>query len=231
MTYFDHYKKRLQVSGNGLGGAFKNSTVDVVNKTFADSPFYRKILVNDVEVEVRLITTKDLGERLILFRPSTTVDVGDRVNIDGESWLVFGFNDNEVYPKAIIRLTNDSLRWKDSEGTLHSQPCLATNEQYTKYEIEPNRYSVNLVRGGVYIYAPLNAETVSIKPSTRFIVGSQVYEVHGVDDMTYRYQGKGLVQVIVQFTTSNDKDDFVNGIADNSAMNGEPPTSGGGDLW
>lgn len=242
MAYIDDYKARLQAYGNTHSEVKDNTTADLINKTFVNSHEYKVVSIGGANVDTRVKPGKDYKNKSLLFRPNAVAHIGELITFDSESWLVFDFTFNEkVFPKADIQLCNEIIRWKDRDGSLVEYDCVAAASRYIKYDIRANRYDVELLQGGMFVYVSLNEDTRNIKPSQRFIIGGSVYEISGIDDLTFVNRGKGLIQFTTKLSTIQTNDDFVNKIADNSTLylsetgnttpSGGSDTGGGGDLW
>ncbi|MCY9737439.1 hypothetical protein M5X17_27440 [Paenibacillus alvei] len=235
---FSAYKERLKRNGNSDSDAIHKRTVDQINMKFKDSPSYALIKHNGIDTDARIIEGKKGFERFVLFRPDAQIDVGDYVDYLGRKWLIFDTYEDKVSPKALITSCNETLSWIDRKGKHIEMPVFALATRNTRYDILPDRWDVDLLAGMIYIIAKSTEESRSIEHSMRFIIGhNTVYEVAGIDDVTFmRHGGNGMIQFTFKITTRTVKDDFVNRIADNSyfydSTNKVDENKGdSGDIW
>jgi hypothetical protein len=233
MAYLDSWKSKLNKQGGNIANSLKNTAKQSVLASFEDSPAYKLITINGVSTGVRIEKGKLSNEMTLLFKPGTVVDIGSLCVIDTVNWLVMDSQKDEIYPKAKISLCNETFKWKDQVGTVFLYPCVATNLRYITREIDSNRNNISTLEGGLYIYSQQNSTTLTLKPRQRFIFGSQVYHISGIDDITFTDSNNvGAIQFTLMLTEKNDeKDDFVNQIADNSHLNATPSTGSGDVGW
>lgn len=249
MEHIDKYKRRLNRNGADLGKAYANNTIAFIESTFHASPTFRVLDVVSFEkphitqMDARVVEVERLGTlREILFRPTSEgLHIGTLVKFDGETWLIF---DEYGSSKVLAEKCNRELRWKDKDGQLISIDCIASamdlgsKAKQSRNEIEWNKYDVQLPLGQLFIFVELRDETKQIRLNQRFVFGSKVYEVVGIDDTTtVSKSGYGVLQLNVKVTTIVDEDDFVNQIAYNKYDDQSTtiPTEGnegeGGLIW
>lgn len=225
--YFDKFKKRMSTEGSSYGEAFKNSTIHFINDVFEKNPSYKTVIVNGINVGVIEIKDRnDSKNKELLFKTGEDFDIGGVVEDEIGKWLIFDFIKDDVMPKAMIKKCNELLRWKFSGGTLNEQPVFI--EPYHTFElsdIEKDFMDFDTVTGGLNIYVQLNSETLKIELSHRFVFGTKVYEVIGIDDVTFADNGIGLLKLKMTLTPIQ-KDNLVGKIGDNIEND-----SGGGSLW
>lgn len=236
MANFDKYRRKVELNGGSISESYEASTVSAINNSFADSPNYYVVQIDGEDTEVRFThNDSDSNKGTLLFRPYTQKPIGAIVDYDGFKWLVFEFFDKKIMTSSIIQRCNTVLKWKDKDSIVHELTCFASTMKYIRFGIMPNRYDVDLMDGGLFVFVQNNAEAKQIKPSQRFILGSQVYEIVGIDDLSFRDKnGGGMIQFTTKLSTLNSKDDFVNQIADNTVVNSklnQNGDSGGKKLW
>lgn len=250
---FDGYRSRVKRNGENVGDAYANNTIAFIESTFHASPTFRVVGVSSTEMpmvtemDVRVVEVERMGTlREILFRPTDeSLNVGAKVIFDGETWLIFDkFGQNKV----LAEQCNRTLKWREKDGTIIEVDCIASamdlgsKAKQSRNEIEWNKYDVRLPLGQLFVFAELTDETKKIKLNQRFIFGSKVYEVVGIDDTTtVNRNGYGVIQLVVKVTTIKEEDDFENKIAlnvyDNDSatpvqatpVQGEPIK--GGRIW
>jgi len=246
---FDKYKSRVKRNGENVGDAYANNTIAFIEATFHASPTFRVIGVSStemplvVEMDARVVGVERMGSlREILFRPSDeSLNIGAKVIFDGETWLIF---DKFGANRALAEQCNRILKWREKDGTVIELDCIASamdlgsKAKQSRNEIEWNKYDVRLPLGQLFVFAELTDETKRINLSDRFVFGSKVYEVVGIDDTTgVGRNGFGVIQLVVKVTTIKEEDDFVNGIAFNTHDNNDSATpvqdvpTKGGRIW
>jgi hypothetical protein len=232
MTYFDDYKKRVQAGGQNIEDSVTKSSISLVNSTFADSPSYGTVTLNGVNKEARINISDDSKELSLLYRPLTLSNVGDFIIFNGVNWLVFSVKNHEVYPKAVAQRCNESLKWKDSTGTIKEYKAVIASGGTSFGIDDADRIEMNTLEGELRAYVQYNSFTKTIVATQRFIIGSQVYQIKGMDDVTDVINGSGLIRFSLRLTTKSPLDDFVNKVADNSQVI-KPNTggSGGSQPW
>jgi len=196
-------------------------------------------------MDSRVVEVERMGAlREVIFKPNESLGVGTYVKFDGDTWLLFdkygGTGSTSI--KMLAQRCNRSLKWKDESGNILEFECVAgatdlgSKAKQSKNDIYWNKYDVRLPIGQLFVFVELNDTTRHIRLNQRFIFGSNVYEVSGVDDTTgVSRNGFGLMQFTIKLATKRDEDDFVNGIAYNNYKeqpSTEPPVDNGeGDIW
>lgn len=205
--------------GSKESDAIMNSTFELVNREFSNSPTFNVVKVNGVDTDARILDGKTGLLKNMLLRPRAKVNVGDYVEYASALWLVFDFNGEAISPKATLQACNEIMKWKDKNGNIIQYPTLATATRNTKFDIASDKMQVEMLQAGVYAYLPYNESTKEIRTSQRFIFGDRVYEISGTDDLTMLDVNRvGIIQFSCKITTINDEDDFVSRIADNEAI-------------
>lgn len=245
---FERHRRKLKRSGENVGDAYNNNTIAFIESTFEASPTYRVMGVSSTEkpditeMDARVVEVERMGTlREILFRPTSEgLNVGAYVTFDNETWLIFDkFGQN----KALAEACNRTLKWRDKDGEIHEIDCIASamdlgsKAKQSRNEIEWNKFDVRLALGQLFVFVELTDVTKTIGLNQRFIFGSKVYEVVGIDDTTavsrYDY---GVLQLTVKVTTIRDEDNFDERIAFNvyEDVVTEPvqdETGEGGRIW
>lgn len=228
---FELYRSRLMASGDSINESMKQDTINTINELFANSPSYKEINIGYSSVDVRLSSTDKSDVRVIYFRPQEIYYVGDYAEMEDGFWIISEFDNNELYPKALIQKCNHVIKWKDSQDNLFSFNCIATSEDFNVTE---HKY-ISLTNGEARVFVQYNTSTKNIVLQQRFIFNGSVFEVVGIDKLTKVVSENGIINLIMRLTISNDKDDFTNSIADNSVIyhkgDSNSSSSGGSSLW
>lgn len=250
----DKYKNRLNRNGNNLGEVYANNTIAFIEATFSNSPTFRVLDVDSRQfptidkMDARVVEVERMGTlREVLFRPHQGLNIGTYVKFDNATWLLFdqwGDKDSAKY-KALVEKCNRTLKWKDKNNVVQEVDCIASQSplgskaSQGKQDVEWNKYDVSLPTGQLYVFFEKSELTSKIIMNQRFIFGSNVYEVFGIDDTSYvDRDGYGIIQLLVKLDVKRDSDDFTNRIAFNDYSTNVPdvpPTGGtgdtGGSIW
>lgn len=158
-----------------------------VNRQFADSIDYHKVLKNGEEFELivqRYAETKN--KKKVKSRPGQYVNMGDMITWDSHIWIVNAIDpDDKTYLSADMVLCNFVLNWQNKNGDIVSLNCYAENQ--TKYSsgIDGNKtMQMGDLQYGLTL--PLNDETKILKRDKRFVVDLVDIETPDVYKLTNR---------------------------------------------
>lgn len=244
MSFLDNYTRRLRRSGNDVGEVYENNTIAFIDVTFHASPTFRVLGVKSTQfptitqMDARVVEVERLGSlREVIFRPNQSLDIGTYVTFDDDTWIIFDkFGGTCV--KVLVARCNHTLKWKDKNNNILEVDCVASasdlgsKAKQGDNEIEWNKYDVRLPLGQLFVFVEANSSTRQVQLNHRFIFGSNVYEVVGIDDTTLvNKDGFGIIQLTIKKTTKQDADDFTNRIAYNDYSIEESSGDNGGGLW
>lgn len=227
----------MKAYGHSDSDSIKNTTFQIANSLFEEAPNFVYVELDDEQVGVRVLEGTDSHEKYLLLRPESTLDIGAIVKYKDELWLVFNTTGEMFSPKSRVQLCNDTLKWESKDGSIYEIPTSVSSSKSTKYDIASNELQVLMLQGGVYAYVQSNEVTRQIMHSQRFILGSNVYEISGIDDLTYvDKNNQGIIQFTLRVTTKRTEDDFVENIANNSflyanSVEDREEEEEGGTLW
>jgi hypothetical protein len=190
-------------------------------------------------MDARVVEVERLGTlREVLFRPGQGLNVGTYIKFDDETWIIFDmWGNKETGLKVMVEKCNRTIKWKHGVN-IREYDCIASatplgsKANQSKMDVEWNKYDVTLPLGQMYCFVEKNSITNEIKMNQRFIFGSGVYEVVGIDDTTsVDKNGFGILQMTLKVSTKRSEDDFVNRIADDTVdePTTTPPSEGG--IW
>jgi hypothetical protein len=223
MSYLDDFKARVNASGKNLAESQFNTTARFIEANFADSPFYRLVKINGVDMEVQLqdinAITRSANVSLVqnvlkfmILKPNTSVNIGDMVELDGKFWMVTDYvSDNPLFPKAKIGKCNFSLHLKtDETKTLigydnFKRPQYDTQPIFTDIQCILQTYvsnislnnTINLPQGQVLVTIQYNDIAKSIKENDEFDIYNRQYKVVGMDYSNI-VQGIGCLAIIAE---------------------------------
>lgn len=257
MSYLDRYNWRIETDGKTLGDALRNNTHYLKNKNFNHSMTHRNAnyYINK-DTDLQISGTKDIrvieidrqgSIRNVLFRIGEELRVGNILEFDDELWLAYDkYGSLEDDIKLRVARINDKLIWQDRNGEIFSIPSISTiatlgsNANSNDGGYFDNAYNVNTPEGQILVFVELNEETKKINLNQRFIIGSKVYKVVYVDDISMVDKDYyGVLKLILRVDLKyNNKDDFENSIAYNdyfekeeSSMEAGDDNKGGEDDW
>jgi hypothetical protein len=224
MGYLQDYRTRVNAYASSPVDSMTKTYEKFINDAFQNSPAYRTGTLNGNPIEFQLVSgknSKDMyREKEFLFRPNTSIERGDIIILNSESWLVVDTNyTNNISPKASVILCNEDLKWNDAVGNTISYPC-ATIQYRSIRTISEDKQDINLPQGHMFCLAPMNTDTNSIRYKQRFLFCNQPYEITGIDCSTTTYNGKGVIYFSVSVVPEKDTDDHVNEVADNTEQQG-----------
>lgn len=215
MTYFEHYKKRVIADGNNLAESYTNSSKELVNYSFADSPTFAVIDIGGDMYDVRITSGKTSNDKRLLLRPDVKVDIGTYATIDNEKWLVMDYSKNVTTPVASVSKAEEVLSWMDTDGTtVLKENCVL---QSALYEDQRDGKYFYTPKGNVNVYVALNDTTKKIYVEQRFIFGNSVFKVSDIDDYQHVENNVGYLFLHLEKTEKHAKDNFVDKIAYNDS--------------
>lgn len=196
MSYLDRYDSRLRVKGTKISEVTINQTKKYVNSVFQNSPTFKIVKLNGVSVDTVTGSKYSSDRKLLLFRPDTVINIGDRIESDSENFLIVDKEGNDVYPTAEIKLCSSSLSLKgqatktqigvdkfnfpvyeDVEGEPISVPCIVETSIPTRNE---NGQPINLPLGQIKVTIPFTIHE-DIKEGKDISLYEDTYEIKGID--------------------------------------------------
>jgi hypothetical protein len=181
-----------------------------------------------VKQAISNMTGKSLGDdfkELVFADINHSIILGQKYQFDNCYWIAFNVESiKSLVANVVVRRANNSLKWIDSDGIRHSEPCSID------YSINRTRDQIGTenpvtAEGYIKIYCQLNSQTEKIKANQRFIFGRSNNKI------CYRIFGDGIRSFLnretMDDTTSTlleiqagvyqinpDVDDLVDGYAD-----------------
>jgi hypothetical protein len=210
------YEKTIGYSS--ISESHIGSTIQNVNEYINNSPNLATVIVQSVEVECVINNSKKFGEKNILFRPQTKIDVGDYIGYNEETYLTMNTVPSEIYPKAEVKICNKSLKW-NLNSILVEYPCVVSGEVY-KEDTTTEDSLVITHDADLVVYVQYNSQTTQIKPKQRFVFNGYAFEVDGIDSVSKVFSEKGLIKLELNSVSISDSDNTTDEIADDSSNSG-----------
>ena len=204
MSYLDDFNARINASGKTIKDYQFNTTAQFINSHFAESPSYRVVQVNGVNLEVQLqdisSVTRSVNVSLVQFtlkfmllKPNTSVNIGDIVAIKDEqtqevvNWMVSDFiSDNTLYPKAKIEKCNFELQVKTGEEKIL---CGYDDFKAPVYEITPTYVTMQSILRNAIGNITLNSEinlpsekmliSITYNDTSKLIKENDTFDMYG----------------------------------------------------
>lgn len=133
-------------------------------------------------------------------------------------WIVNDYNHfTDLAQDVNIRRCNNELKIKDEYGVVYAFPCVvdydmsSPSNQISHYIITPNNHAVVIVQANEYSRAKLIL-------NKRFILGGRPFKIQGFQNALHYSntdQEPTILYIDMYLDEFHDKDDLVNGIADN----------------
>lgn len=202
-------QKMFELAKKGINGYFVNIDNNLINVVIEDKYY-------NPDGDLKYIMA-DLG----------ILKLGSIVNFQNNNWIIVELTkDNPIYQTAVMQLCNATLKWKPTFSSSPLEyPCVAKSK-FQFMTLDQQKY-ITLPDGTIQVIVQLNVDTKTIVLGQRFIFGSNVYSVTGIDD----FGKQGLLVLSMKLAQKNDLDDFVNILADNSHLfSASGGTDGGGWL-
>lgn len=182
MSFFETYKKYLNVQGGNVLGSQKESMKQTILSGFYSNPSYTTVYINnsttpsDVWIvddskvkEIKILTTKPNDTM------STTLSIGDLVKWNNENWLTLIVDDMQIYDRANIQKCPSTLVFQNSSLSTIIAP----------FTIESSTSQLGLDEGRVIslpnerrnIIIQSNVDTQKIVKGQRFIFDGRAWSV------------------------------------------------------
>ena len=196
-----------------------------VNDRFSDTIDCYKVKVNDVDKELLIIRTLKQDEKTIKSRPDEDFSIGDYIVFDNKTWLVISKDAcNQTYTTGTMKLTNYTIKFQSSTGTILSYPCIDDGSNLS-IGVDSNN-TISTLNGIKRIKLPFDDNTKLIGIDRRFFldkVGTTTYKVTNVNNTSFSYGDKGLIELTLQQDEYNPLTDK-NGVCNYFEPTVTPPT-------
>ncbi|WP_146045141.1 hypothetical protein [Clostridium sp. 3-3] len=145
--------------------------------------------------------------------PNQGIYMGDYVTWNNSVWIVYEADtDDEIYIDGTLRKCNYKLHWQNESGKIISRYAHVLNaSSYNNGESENK--TLTLQSNQFMVYLPYDDETMFLDDNKRIHMSRNIqkckpYEITRIDDISYDFTDKGLINLIftqVQASPTNDK--------------------------
>lgn len=233
MSALDIFKKRMLNSG-GLtirDENVKNSKL-LLQSTFYDDPSFNPHITfwesND-KLDCRIFGRKKSSSLVVSTIQTLLIsdlEVGSIIfdNNTEEYWLCTNlFNIGEIHKQGELTLCNYNLLFQSPEGIILSYPCVDNSNNTTGIDEDTTLTTLN----GVHrIKLPFDENTKLIREDRRFFLdkyGNTTYAVTNVNNTTFNYGSKGLIELTLQQDSSYNRETDKNGVCNYFEPSTIPP--------
>ena len=198
-----------------------------VNDRFTDTIDCYQVQINNVRRDLLVIRSAKNNIKSIKSRPNETFNIGDYVTFENNNWLVTEKDEcNQAYTSGKIQLTNYTLKFQSSDGTILSYPCITSGKTYDNDE---NKI-ITLPSNQKSVLLPYDEYTAALEGGKRLYVdklNKTAYKIVGsVDNTTYNYGDKGLIYFVAEQCVTKEIDDRPDlGICNYKEPNTTPPVN------
>jgi len=198
----------------------KNSKI-LLQSTFYDDPSFNPHISfweSDDKLDCRIFSRKK-SSNLVISTIQTLLDsnlsVGNIIfdSNTKEYWLCTNlFNIGEIHKQGELTLCNYTLLFQSPEGAILSYPCVDNSNNTTGTDEDTTLTTLN----GVHrIKLPFDENTKLIREDRRFFLdkyGNTTYAVTNVNNTTFNYGNKGLIELTLQQDSSYNRETDKNGV-------------------
>lgn len=184
---FEEYRNRMENRGDNVRQANRAQSIKIMEAGFDSSQTYRKVIINDEEVDARVTNGSSTtirggsGNYEIMFRDGVYYPAGTYVWIpkmsdmlsddNTEPWIIMYNSDDSMFPRHIIRKCNYLLKWKNSKGNIVERWCVfADNQRLMNGERNVDFNKITLSSYSTVLYLPCDSETINVSMDKRFLI-------------------------------------------------------------
>lgn len=205
----DRYTARINMFGNSTRERELTRLKQTILNDSQSSLSYKAVVINGENKSLVIDSyEKEPTKKVIKSLPNETFQVGDYVTWFDNKWLVTKADcDDEVYVDGTMQLCTYTLKFQSPNGTILSYPCITSN---TKFGNTDGKI-ITLASNQKSILLPFDENTALLKTDDRFYIDKQnktVYKIiGGIDNTTWNYGDKGLIEFVVEQDLNNSTDD------------------------
>lgn len=223
MGAWDAYKSRIQINGKTSREESLLYEKWYFSDRSKDGLFYHTVKINGETVNLNIINSDNLNEKMIYSMPDETFPCGGYMEWAGNIWLITEKDANdEVYTRGKVLQCNHLLKWIDPETReIHEQWCVV--EDGTKYltgELEDRSFIVTRGDSRISVQIAKNRYTAAFNRECRFLIDDPD-SPHKLSYLLTKplktgltYNGEGTYKFVLQEVTATEDDNHELGIAD-----------------
>lgn len=237
MDVWGTYKDRSDARGKAKRDAHRFREIRNIEQRLPDSLSYTTATIYEpehgwniaslevaafaTEMEVAIINSDNLNEKMILAMPGDEIPNGSLVHWMDQYWLITEQDaNNTIYRRSKMVQCNHLLRWVSKDHEICEQWCIV--EDGTKYltgEYEDRNFVVTRGDSRISVQLARNKETVLLDRSNRFLI-DDIDSPHPLAYLLTKplklgsYQEKGCFKFVLQEVTETDDDNIELRIAD-----------------
>lgn len=179
---FELYREKLSRQGGNIRNANKRQSEDIMEKGFVDSQTVRKVIVDGISYEARIINDSKTtsrggnGNYVIQFKNNLYLQAGTYIQIpdakgDMKWWLTLYESDATLFPKHIIKKCNYLLKWKNSDGNIIERWAVFSDNRYLMDGEKKTYYNkMTIPYNSTSLILPCDNETINIRADKRFLI-------------------------------------------------------------
>lgn len=212
MSYFDDYKKRVQLFGSNVNEASKNNSINYINRVFSNTLNYQIVKINDIDTEVIINEGKTYKEKKLILKPNVHFDVGSLVDYNNEKWLVIDKYENQISDSLKIELCNGEMifqtlptriligispwgeeQYQVIDGSTITIPCIV---QSVRELYDGDSEQINIVDTRIALKIQ-NQTNEYIAVGKEFEIFNTKYRIYGID-RSQTIKDKGVLIVLAE---------------------------------
>ena len=215
MGYWDTYNTRININGKTQRERNINRLKQNISNKSPDNPSYKNIKLNGKETQLIINSGTKSYYKEFQTLPNEIIAMGDYVLWNNNIWIVFESDtDDEIYIDGKLRLCNYKMYWQNSSGEILSRYVHVENASAYNNGESGNK-TIILQTNQFMVYMPYDEATMILDNGKRIHMSKDnnkcvPYELTRVDDLSYNFSSKGLVNLILtQTQVSHDSDKLV----------------------
>jgi len=212
MGYWDIYNERLTINGSNQRERNINRLKQSISSKAPSNPSYKQIELNGEDTHLVINSGTKPYYKEFQALPNQTIHMGDYVNWNNNVWIVYESDtDDEVYVDGIIRICNYKLHWQNESGEIISRYAHVLNASAYNNGEKENK-TLTLQSNQFMVYLPYDNETMLLDDNKRIHMSKNIrkckpYEITRIDDISYDFTDKGLINLIFTQTLASPGND------------------------
>ena len=191
MSDYDLYRTRMSAYGSTIKEGRTNAIVNKIRNTFADSPSYFEVSINNSSTTTGVqivddsssINQTNQNDKIIIMQPGDNLSVGDMIKHNNKNWLCVAselFND--IYYKGKITKCNQILNMHVNSLPYEIPIIIESGVRLFQLGTDSNKY-LETPSTTVVARLPNTAITRQIIRSEKYQIGIQNYVVNDINDI------------------------------------------------